>query len=452
MVFRVKVRGIYSTALAKILLEAGFKIVEASRPITLRLGVKPLNEPPDLVVTDSRNKWGIILTGKCEAFQKAVEALRGVDPIIIKARQRLHEVFVATPKIEGGRTLVEFEGDVLSVPERYVVYPARRLFTVVKPALRKGGGVAVPDIILDGNYVELSPSGRVSFSGHIEPQRRTYLAVLAERIRKKYGGIGLRFRSSAQYGSDHEIEREVEALFRRLVEISSASYREGERVHEGRCVGVALFDGESKRVLDSVRSTVAPTAKGHHMLKALGLGKCVDILDILDVDIYNKSLKFLKNNIEIIHIIPWGRMVKMSGELVGLADGYVIVKRGLKPDGTLEGIGKRIEEGDYALTCVAIGKSYVVHTYYTVDGKEKGTYININTIPEIGPKIVYIDLAIDKIIVDNREFILDEEEYMELAPSLPVRIREAVEAGISLRAKCTYAGLVTEGDSPIGLS
>lgn len=448
--FRAKVRGIYSTALGKLLMEAGFKIVEASRPLASRLRIEQLNEPPDLTAVDLKSRWGVLLVGRCDAFDAAVEALRRVDPILIKSRQRLHEVFAATPRVQGGKAVVELEGDLLRIPERYVVYPSRRLFTVVKPAFRRGEGVAIPDIILDGRYVELTPSGRVSFGGRVDPQERTRLTILAEKVRMKYGGIGLKFLSSARYGRDEEIEAEVAHLFKRLVEISSGPHGEGERVQEGRCTAIALFDGESKRMLDRIRASVAPTAEGHHMLKAQGASECVDIVDRLQINVYKDGTKILKDNLEIIHIIPWGNVIKMKGDIVKVLDDLVIVRRALKPGGSLEGIGKRIEEGDYALTCIPLNRNYVVHTYYSSEGKEKGTYININTIPEIGIKIGYIDLVIDKVIADGNEATLDVEEYRELAPSLPGRIREAAESALGLRIRCSPNGLEAEASGNFG--
>jgi len=45
---KAKVRGIYTTALTKLLLENGFEIVQPSQAIKSRFGIPDNNEPPDI--------------------------------------------------------------------------------------------------------------------------------------------------------------------------------------------------------------------------------------------------------------------------------------------------------------------------------------------------------------------------------------------------------------------
>lgn len=56
---RVRVRGIYSTALTALLLERGFTIVEPSPVIQQRLGLPEDAAPPEVTVSDRADRQGV---------------------------------------------------------------------------------------------------------------------------------------------------------------------------------------------------------------------------------------------------------------------------------------------------------------------------------------------------------------------------------------------------------
>jgi len=59
----VRVRGIYSTAVSKLLLEEGFKLVEASDKIIERLNIPIDTSPCDATVKDTENPDEILVLG-----------------------------------------------------------------------------------------------------------------------------------------------------------------------------------------------------------------------------------------------------------------------------------------------------------------------------------------------------------------------------------------------------
>lgn len=67
---KAKVRGIYSTALTKMLLENGFEIVQPSLTIKNRFGLSDNSAPPDLVTKDRYDLQGIRVLGTPEAVSK----------------------------------------------------------------------------------------------------------------------------------------------------------------------------------------------------------------------------------------------------------------------------------------------------------------------------------------------------------------------------------------------
>ena len=74
---KVKIRGIYTTGLTKLLLEAGCSIVYPSREALSRFGFKgPGSQSIDVSILDRPDRQGVILEGNPEGAARVVEALR----------------------------------------------------------------------------------------------------------------------------------------------------------------------------------------------------------------------------------------------------------------------------------------------------------------------------------------------------------------------------------------
>lgn len=439
--FKARIRGIYATALTKLALDWGFEIVQPTQQIINRFGLKPDYSPPDITVKDHESKTGVVTIGECQAVDYFLERLRQyVDPVIAKASAGLHDVFVGRVVGEG---LVEAPGgQLMEVPRRYVVQPgSTSVFTVVKPPMGPLRGVAAPEIVVEGKLLELNTTGRVSYSRYIAEQERLRLRILAETKLKNYVSIGLRFKSSAKYASEDELAKEAEELYKEMLKISQGG-PPGALLRRGKCIAVVLFDRQAKFKLDEARAAVVPTIRGHHALRGQGLGKCLDLLDYAGADVYEKAVEFLaRGRVVIYHVKPWGEVIKMRGEVVKISDDVLVVKRPLRPGGVLDGIGAKIEPGTYALTCVPKSGGYVVHSYYSASGVYLGTYVNINTDPEWGRRIIYIDLLVDKAYgPDGVERVLDADELQRYAHMLPERLRRPEAPGGKI---CTSEGLTS---------
>lgn len=83
---KLRIRGIYATALTKLALSWGFKIVQPAEKIIQRFGIEADNSPPDATVKDHVSKSGVVVIGKCEAVDKFLEKLKAeVDPFVAKS-------------------------------------------------------------------------------------------------------------------------------------------------------------------------------------------------------------------------------------------------------------------------------------------------------------------------------------------------------------------------------
>lgn len=72
--FKVKIRGIYATALSKLLVDHDFCVVQPSVEMAHRLGADVSEETPDLAIRDRYDLQGVEITGTAEA----IDALRFV--------------------------------------------------------------------------------------------------------------------------------------------------------------------------------------------------------------------------------------------------------------------------------------------------------------------------------------------------------------------------------------
>ncbi len=84
---RVKIRGIYSTALTGLLLELGFEIVSPSEVIRARFGLPENPEPEEVLIVDRRDKQGVVIEGVRGAVEEVVAALRDTLPYAVFVRR-----------------------------------------------------------------------------------------------------------------------------------------------------------------------------------------------------------------------------------------------------------------------------------------------------------------------------------------------------------------------------
>jgi len=80
---KVKIRGVYSTALTKLLLDAGFGIVQPSALICQRFHLQPNSGLEEISVYDGGDLHSIIAEGKGKEVEKVIEALTGNIPDVI---------------------------------------------------------------------------------------------------------------------------------------------------------------------------------------------------------------------------------------------------------------------------------------------------------------------------------------------------------------------------------
>ncbi|MEM4297134.1 MAG: DUF402 domain-containing protein [Nitrososphaerota archaeon] len=101
---KYRVRGIYSTALAQLIIKFGGRLVDPSVQLAERLNLEPCFERADVLIADRRSKQGVKLVGSIE----------GVDALCSVLSQELDDVIVRKACFGKSLSLAELEFPALS--------------------------------------------------------------------------------------------------------------------------------------------------------------------------------------------------------------------------------------------------------------------------------------------------------------------------------------------------
>lgn len=455
---KVRVRGIYATALTKFLLDRGYLVVQPSDIIVQRFKIdNPSYAPPDITIKDSeRVRGALTIIGKGHALDEFLRDLAEFcdEFVLWRSKIPLHTVVKAVVKrVESNRVVFDLgnniEGVLPTLSAPFYRVGDSVAVTVVRTAVFDNEEIVVStDIRVDGEYASLIPGGRVVLSKHIrDPEKRTELLSLGLRFLDKLGGLGIKWRSSAQYADVVTLIQELESLLSRLEHIRERVNRAQpyEVIQEGQHIAEVILGGRLRSLLDDVRNSVIPTVKNHHSLKLFS--RKATIIDYTEHilsfipdrrdDISNALIDYIYgklNRVVIYHVKPDGSTLRIGpGQLLVWNRGELFIKRRLRPGGLLDGLDIPKEEGDYAITHVKLGSTYIVHAYFNKNKELKGVYVNINTeVEPVRGGVMYVDLYVDVVKRgDSEEIRVIDEDQLEQATQRGVIKRSLYDKAMS---------------------
>ncbi|MEM1564331.1 MAG: DUF402 domain-containing protein [Candidatus Bathyarchaeia archaeon] len=440
---RAKVRGIYTTALTKLLLENGFQIVQPSQTIKERFGIPDNNEPPDLKIKDRHDLQGIVALGTPEAtetFRKILHftledaitrkwsiSVDGIYKGVIVGESndafqvKISEEVVGTlPKSEAPSEALKQNGDAIIVQVE-----------------RKRIGRKIPVLTMQlkivGNYAILAHKSNGGVSLKIrDVNKRAELYTLGKQLAPE--GWGIIWREPAAHASKIVLEDEVTRLcgkIKLLKEAESLADAPALLV-EGLYFMDIEFPNLSKTKLDAFRAAVSPTIEGHHFYKSCG-GKVSSALEMAEKLLEKGQSKSEVEELLKEHVRPEfpeeGSVVdvehvKLSGAVFHLGQATIEAintqelkySRTIRAYGFYDGLGVAKEAGDKAVSETRLGEWYITTNYFSKDGGWKGAYININTPVEVYPDAIrYVDLEVDVCIRPNGETKVLDVKKLEKA-------------------------------------
>jgi predicted RNA-binding protein associated with RNAse of E/G family len=426
---KIKIRGIYTTALTHFLREAGFEICSPSKCINERINLEKCEEGADTIIYDKEDLNGVTINGK--GADEVVDKLKKVFSDMSVKKTEAGAIYAGKIKSVGNNKniIVDLgtEEGILDIQNYWgFLREGEKVLVQVKGTI-SSKKVLSTQLRLFGDNIILIKEGFTKVSKHINSQNE--IKRLKE-IENKAGikDWGVLWKSLAEGKTDSELLQELNQLAQEEKTLKE-KFGAAELpclLKPGLCNYFIDFGASSKQKLDKIRSGIMNTIVGHHFLKSGGYSLLTDFaesLQGLDNDVVLTKINAVlrkegpqeKQFYHIIHKKPASRDVIMRGTIEKADENEIIIRRKLFSGGRLDGIGGTINEGDYAITRIVPNGRKVVHKYFSKEGAPKGVYININTPVEVYPTFTrYIDLEIDVIKKDNEKEIVDAEKLKRI--------------------------------------
>ncbi len=283
---KAKVRGIYSTAISKILLDAGIQIVDPAKVLVERLHIAKSEEPPDVEIKDLKNKAGIAISGSNveEVANIIVDRLKSVVLNksykgriyvgIIKGTDNENKyIVVDTPDGEGLVDMRSFWG---------YVKPGNKILVQFKGINREKLSLST-QIRLFGNDCVIINNGFNKISPNIRSRdARNNLIRITKELNIKDKGI--LWKSSAAKKDENALKEEINKLIEeyKKIEKEFEESTETKILNSGVEKIYIFFTKSSFAELDKIREEVLPTLPEHHLLKSAQYSEVVDILENIE--------------------------------------------------------------------------------------------------------------------------------------------------------------------------
>ncbi|MEM1982603.1 MAG: DUF402 domain-containing protein [Sulfolobales archaeon] len=441
MRFKVRVRGVYATALSKILHERGLLLVDVSDAIAKRLGIDHLRgEVADVTIkSDDEDPSNVLVIGFPEPVKVVVDILTSELPYVVLnmpvvGLYTTFKTFIVGKK-DGDCIIDTPYGKASIIDVNECIEGSEVYATSIKVPLKRSERVLFSNKLrVVGYYAILGRGNKITFSNFIKNKNRIseLVNISSSYIRK---GYSIHWRSNVDDAELSNIINELSNLMNKLHELEKNIHQSKplDIIYEGEKVALIVFSSLSKDYLDSVRGSVTPTAPYHHRLRGLE-DAFKDVVELMDVasrsvngSVISRFLsewilnKFLESDILIKHVKPDGSVITLGkGRISKIDDGDEVclnMERVVNISGVYDGIEAAKEVGDKIITEICEGKWWIRHEYFSSKGKLKGIYVNINTPPEFLPHniIKYVDLGIDLVKKDNGLCkLVDVEEFRNL--------------------------------------
>ena len=282
---KVKVRGIYSTAISKLLLDEKVEITQAADALKEALKINDESKP-DVVIEDTETKEGVYLYGN--NVEKIVDIMRKRLKMSIFYREEIGKIYCGIIK----NTDQKSKSIVISLPgDEEGVLDLKSFWGYVKPGAKilvQSKGTYDGKIMLStqlsifGDNIIIIKNGFTKMSKGIHSNEgKTKLYEIAKGLNLKDWGI--LWVQGAEDREEEVLKKELEELQKKESEINESfnNCNEPSILYEGMNKYFILFDGEDKNELDSIRKGVMPTIINHHKLKSAGYTILTDFAENL---------------------------------------------------------------------------------------------------------------------------------------------------------------------------
>ena len=434
---RIRVRGIYTTALTELFHENGeptTRVVRASEPIRERFDPTFAVEPADVSVETTAERQGVGVVGGTDAVPAVADRLAGVgrDSFVWTADAPAGAVFqgVVTDTLGPGAVLDLGPTDGFLPYDNAADYvdegdALRVQVTDPEPPWSDDRPVLDTDLVADGDLVTLRYTGADGgdggsnartggLGGASEAERLA--GMLPTEVPEGWTPRWDRAADDADMEHlDAALSRAVERAETIMTAVADADPDEAPgAVATPLATTWVWFGRECRFGLDDHRAAVTTTMPGHHRTKAAdyAASAAVDFAEAVcepsgEFPFAAVTRQFGPtegDRLALHHGKPDGRLITLGrGEVTDYDPaGEVTVRREMSPGGTYDALGVERRAGDVAITKLKEGRWWYPTVYRGEDGSRRGTYVNVCTPVEIFPEGArYVDLHVD--VVKDRD-------------------------------------------------
>ncbi len=465
---RVRVRGIYATALTNRLQDSPLAVVDASPAIHRRFEADFASGEADVAVHMTDDRQGIGIHGQPGPVGTVASVITEVGPDTFSwpgAAPRGAIVSGEVVRTQNSGAIVSFGDDgegflPFEAAEDYldVGDPVSAQIHETHPPWGSDRPLLGTDIRAEGGIATLVRGVDALVAGAPGRDREQELARTTELLDIDLpDNWGVRWEYGARDQTMDVLEAALSKAVERAKSIEAALEAEnGTELNDGAleegspASGVLAqpeettwlwFGRDSRFALDDLRATVTPTMTGHHRMKAgsEAASSAVDFAERLgagDEDFPFEAVTDVfgpteGTTVTIRHGKPAGHCLTLGRGTVtdrAIEKERISVERTISTSGTYDALGTEREPGDLAVTRFAEGRWWAPTVYRSSEGEVKGTYVNISTPVELFPDTVrYLDLHVDVIKApDGTVEVVDEDELERAVEEgfVPERVAE----------------------------
>lgn len=454
---RVRIRGIYATALTAVLNDA-VTIVAPSRAIDRRFDESFEVTDWDVTVDATDDRQGISVVGTRGGVSTISEYVSECGFDVFSWPDPAPKGAVVTAEVieELGR------GAVVDLGQRegFLPYADTDEYVSTSDELRVQVHEPTPpwsdqrpvvgtDVWVFGGLVDLFRGDEAVQVEVDHPERESELIRTVEMIQTDIpAGWGVRFEGAAVDADLQVLGGAIDGVVTQVDDVRGR----GNGDDPLWATRWFWFGRASRFEFDDRRRSVVATMPGHHRIKAGGdvESAAVDFVERLcEPDEFPVEPVLEQfgpregDRYRIDHGKPDGRRFSLGeGEIIGRDGDTITVRREMSAGGRYDALESPREEGDSAVTKLREGRWWYPTVYRDSDGKSKGMYVNICTPVELfARKASYMDLEVDIIRrADGSVERVDTDELEEavanghVSSELAAKAREvatAVERALS---------------------
>lgn len=423
----VKIRGIYSSSLTRLLSKNKLMITEPSENIKSSFPKLKFADKYDTTIHDFADKSGIVIKG--EQTEKIKSFLEKYDNAVFQVENSGDLYLGKIKKLDPDTKNIHVDLGLKKVG----LLPLKDYWGFVK----EGEKILVQlkneqndhfllstKIHLFGEDVVLIQKGFTKISSNVN-DRETIERLNKIADENCQEGWGALYKSSASDKKDSELADEIKNLYKDYDKIKANFEKEKDIkiLRKGLMTCYVRFDKTVKAEMDKLRNEVKPTINEHHSLKTDIFANIVDfsenlIKEKLNEAKINQAIKTFvlsksakQDDLYIINEHKVNGVTNFSkGKIVEIKEGLLKVKKFLRNGSIIAGINMTSDKGDYLLTTLEENACYIKNELYSSTDQLKATYYIITTPIEIHSRkseMICLDLTVS--IANDKKEILNEE-------------------------------------------